>query len=170
MSLSEPPCLGKPGVLLGAGSRTLGLGGLAGLVFCSSASPHPPVLCVWPSSSRVKAWVSVPLALFSGLQCWALCGGVLRGIVQVKPTLRLKAKPSRMGHLGSPLGVVVSIPCAVCQLSILLFVMKLVNWLLGQLISRGLFVLHTLMLFNSKFLIKWKVLLEAREPLQQESG
>lgn len=114
MSLSEPPCLGKPGVLLGAGSRTLGLGGLAGLVFCSSASPHPPVLCVWPSSSRVKAWVSVPLALFSGLQCWALCGGVLRGIVQVKPTLRLKAKPSRMGHLGSPLGVVVSIPCAVC--------------------------------------------------------
>lgn len=88
----------------------------------------------------------------------------------MKPTLRLKAKPSRMGRLGSPLGVVVSIPCAVCQLSILLFVMKLVNWLLGQLISRGLFVLHTLMLFNSKFLIKWKVLLEAREPLQQESG
>lgn len=83
----------------------------------------------------------------------------------------LKAKPSRMGHLGSPLGVVVGILCAVCQLSILLlFVMKLVNWLLGQLISRGLFVLHTLMLFNSKFLIKWKVLLEAREQLQQDSG
>lgn len=35
--------------------------------------------------------------------------------------------------------------------------------LLGQMISRGLFVLHTLMLFNSKFLIKWKVLLAARE-------
>lgn len=75
-----------------------------------------------------------------------------------------------MGHLGSRLGVVVSILCAVCQLSIFLFVMKLVNWLVGQLISRGLFVLHTLMLFNSKFLIKWKVLLEARELLQQESG
>lgn len=43
-------------------------------------------------------------------------------------------------------------------------------WLLGQLISRGLFVLHTLMLFNSKFLIKWKVLLEAREQQPQQDS
>lgn len=84
--------------------------------------------------------------------------------------LKASGQAQQYGTPGLPLGVVVSILCAVCPLSILLlFVMKLVNWLLGQLISRGLFVLHTLMLFNSKFLIKRKVLLEARE-LQQDPG
>lgn len=87
----------------------------------------------------------------------------------------LQAKPSRTGHLGSPWEwLIVSILGAVLAAQPLDAVCQLPNeaglWLLGQLISRGLFVLHTLMLFNSKFLIKWKVLLEAREQPQQDSG
>lgn len=67
----------------------------------------------------------------------------------------------------APLGAVVSFLPAVLSARHPAAVTQLPNeaglWLLGQLISRGLFVLHTLMLFNSEFLIKWKVVLEAGE-------
>lgn len=72
---------------------------------------------------------------------------------------RLKAQGSRPSPAGqgtwAPLGVVVSILPAVLSAQHLATVSQLPNeaglWLLGQLISRGLFVLHTLMLFNSNF-------------------
>lgn len=101
-------------------------------------------------------------ALFSALRCCAVlswgCGGGegpglagwaagLPGQDSTEPAVLWARHPAAVSHLPNKAGF----------------------WLLGQLISRGLFVLHTLMLFNSKFLIKWKVLLEAREQqLQQD--
>lgn len=70
-------------------------------------------------------------------------------VVSIVPAVLLAHHPAAVSHLPNEAGF----------------------QLLGQLISRGLFALHTLMLFNSKFLIKWKVLLEAREQqLQQDSA
>jgi hypothetical protein len=89
---------------LGLTSEPLGQGGLEGLAFCSSANPRPPALCVWPSSRRAKAWVSLPVALLLDLQCWEGWGWRVEyweEVVQVRPTSRLMAKPSRAGHLGS---------------------------------------------------------------------
>lgn len=74
-------------------------------------------------------------------------------VVQVRPTSRLKAKPSRAGHL-LPREWLLASYLLSCQLSSLpLFVSSLMKpvLLLGQLICGGLFVLHTLMLFNSNF-------------------
>lgn len=161
-----------------------GLGGLEGLVFlcCSSTNPLPPGLHVWPSWRRAHASDSMSGQRPRCLHLWhcsQVCSaGQGAGQGQDPGEAGLKARPSQTGYWGwvpgAALGAVVSILPAVLSAHHPAAVSQLPNeaglWLLGQLISRGLFVLHTLMLFNSKILIKWKVLLEAREQPQQDSA
>lgn len=115
----------------------------------------------------------MPPPLGIGLDTWTFCHTLSPAVLD-EGTGPGRRGPGEAGPGGrTPLGVVVSIVPAVQLAYRPATVSHRPNeaglWLLGQLISRGLFVLHTLMLFNSKFLIKWKVLLEAREQqLQQD--